>query len=61
MLEILKKESLSSFLLLLDKMPIENKDILIQTFFNIFHKEKGIYLYFKRLILEEKKKKNIKN
>ena len=56
-LEILKKESLSSFLLLLDKMPIENKNILIQTFFNIFHKEKGIYLYFKRLILEEKGKK----
>ena len=56
-LEILKKESLSSFLLLLDKMPIENKNILIQTFFNIFHKEKGIYLYFKRLILEEKEKK----
>ena len=25
--------------------------------FNIFHKEKGIYLYFKRLILEEKEKK----
>lgn len=56
-LEILKKESLSSFLLLLDKMPIENKNILIQNFFNIFHKEKGIYLYFKRLILEEKEKK----
>ena len=56
-LEILKKESLSSFLLLLDKMPIENKNILIQTFFNILNKEKEIYLYFKRLILEEKEKK----
>ena len=59
LLEILKIDNLSNLYYLLEIILPVNKKIIEGTFFNIYKKNSGIYMYFKKIIIKKAKEQEI--
>lgn len=61
LIELLKYQNLEEILNLLTKLPLENKGIIENEFFNVFNKQSGIYNFFEKVIKNKETSKEIEN